>query len=104
MISSDSDDFVHSDDADLLDGIKNSEGVIKVFTAGQIHKALARYKGKKLDKLDKRLLKGFYTTNRLELIKDPNKDLLNCKGGHPLTLAKLITEKVVDSPIMRMKR
>lgn len=67
---------------------------------------MSKYKGKRLDDLDKRLLRGFYTNNRLELMKqmDPNKDLLKCKGGIPLQLVKLITTNIKDSPIMRMKR
>jgi len=47
VISSDSDEFQQSEDVDLLDGVNANDGVIKVFTAGEIHKALSRYKGKK---------------------------------------------------------
>ena len=82
-----------------MDDFNNKDKVVSVFAAGSIFKALSSYKKGQLDKLDRRLLKGFYTTNRLELQHQNNtEDLIQTKGGNPKNIVDTIIMKVEDSP------
>ena len=64
-----------SDYAKTIEDLHNTdEPMTRIFGLGMINRSLSNFDKKPLSNLDKRLLKGFYVKEKLELQKDIDND------------------------------
>ena len=68
MIESDTtDDDKQSDFYDLIRELDTPEPMKRILALGRLNKSIELFRGKKLEELDRHLLKGFYVSNKREL-------------------------------------
>ena len=75
VISSDSSDAVLTDNADTINQLDHKDPMIRFFALGRVSRLMRKYQtdkgeGSQLTENGHRLLKGFYTANKMELEGD----------------------------------
>ena len=74
VISSGSEDLIMSDNNAMMVQMSEKQALPPVFALGKVHRSLQNYDKDKLSALDKRLIKGFYVTHKVELENDSERE------------------------------
>jgi hypothetical protein len=104
MISSDTDESKQLSDyaADVAKNIQSKDGLVKTFAVGRLFKHLRGFSEKKLDRSDKRLIKGFFVNNRYELENSTDQDLLKLNTDNIIKIASNASDKEREDTFKRM--